>query len=162
MKRSRFTEAPGIGILKEGEAGTKTPDLARKHAVSEHTICRWEANYGGMTVSEAQRLKKLEDENRPLKHLARGGRVPMSVTRAAHRHEEAWAIREACMQVSKEAIQRLAEAWMAEAKRLRSQAVCDCGCGRPISGRMRFRQGHDATLRSRYVKEIRAVLGQPT
>jgi putative transposase len=52
-----------------GEAGAKTPDLARKHGVSEHTIYRWKAKYGGMTVSDAQRLKQLEDENRRLKHL---------------------------------------------------------------------------------------------
>ncbi len=69
MKRSRFTEAQVIGILKEHEAGTKASDLARKHGVSEHTIYRWKAKYGGMTVSEAQRLKQLEDENRRLKHL---------------------------------------------------------------------------------------------
>ena len=69
MKRSRFTEAQVIGILKEGEAGAKTGDLARKHAVSEHTIYRWKAKYGGMTVSEAQRLRQLEDENRKPKHL---------------------------------------------------------------------------------------------
>lgn len=69
MKKSRFTEAQIIGILKEGEAGAKTPELARKHGVTEHTIYRWKAKYGGMTVSEAQRLKQLEDENRRLKHL---------------------------------------------------------------------------------------------
>jgi len=69
MKRSRFTEAQIIGILKEGEAGTKTAELARKHGVTEHTIYRWKAKYGGMTASEAQRLKQLEDENRRLKHL---------------------------------------------------------------------------------------------
>ena len=69
MKRSRFTEAQIIEILKENEAGVKASDLARKHAVSEHTIFRWKAKFGGMTVSEAQRLKQLEDENRRLKHL---------------------------------------------------------------------------------------------
>jgi putative transposase len=69
MKRTRFTEAQIIGILKEGEAGAKTPDLARKHGVSEHTIYRWKAKFGGMTVSEAQRLRQLEDENRRLKHV---------------------------------------------------------------------------------------------
>lgn len=69
MKRTRFTEAQIIGVLKENEAGAKAPDLARKYGVSEHTIYRWKAKYGGMTVSEAQRLKQLEDENRRLKHL---------------------------------------------------------------------------------------------
>ena len=69
MKKSRFTEAQIIGILKEGEAGAKTSELSRKHGVAEHTIYRWKAKFGGMTVSEAQRLKQLEDENRRLKHL---------------------------------------------------------------------------------------------
>ena len=69
MKKSRFTEAQIIGILKEGESGAKTSELARKHGVTEHTIYRWKAKFGGLTVSEAQRLKQLEDENRRLKHL---------------------------------------------------------------------------------------------
>ena len=69
MKRSRFTPEQVIGILKEHEAGAKASELGRRHGVTEHTIYRWKAKYGGMTVSEAQRLKQLEDENRRLKHL---------------------------------------------------------------------------------------------
>jgi putative transposase len=69
MKKSRFTTEQIIGILKEHEAGLKASELARKHGVTEHTICRWKANWGGMTESDAVRLKQLEDENRRLKHL---------------------------------------------------------------------------------------------
>ena len=69
MKRARFTEDPIIGVLKEHEAGAKTGDLARKHGVSEATLYNWKAKYGGMGVSEAKRLKQLEDENAKLKKL---------------------------------------------------------------------------------------------
>ena len=69
MKRARFTEEQIIAVLKEHEAGTKTADLARKHGVSEATLYNWKARYGGMDVSEAKRLKALEDENAKLKKL---------------------------------------------------------------------------------------------
>ncbi|MCU0802064.1 MAG: IS3 family transposase [Rhodobacteraceae bacterium] len=69
MKRSRFTEDQIIGILKEHEAGVSVADLCRKHGVSDATVYKWKAKYGGMEVSEAKRLKGLEDENARLKRL---------------------------------------------------------------------------------------------
>jgi putative transposase len=69
MKRSRFTEDQIIGILKEHEAGISVADLCRKHGVSDATVYKWKAKYGGMDVSEAKRLKGLEDENARLKRL---------------------------------------------------------------------------------------------
>jgi len=69
MKKGRFTEEQIIGVLKQHEAGRKVPELAREIGVSDATIYTWKSKYGGMDVSEAQRLKGLEDENRRLKHL---------------------------------------------------------------------------------------------
>lgn len=69
MKKQRFTEEQIIAVLKEQEAGIKTADLCRKHGISEATFYNWKAKYGGMEVSEAKRLKALEDENARLKKL---------------------------------------------------------------------------------------------
>ena len=69
MKKSRFIEEQIIGVLKQHEAGRKVPDLAREHGVSEATIYTWKSKYGGLEVSDAQRLRSLEDENRRLKQL---------------------------------------------------------------------------------------------
>lgn len=69
MKRTRFSEEPIIGVLKEAEAGAKTADLARRHGVSEATIYNWKSKYGGLEVSDARRLKALEAENGKLKKM---------------------------------------------------------------------------------------------
>jgi putative transposase len=69
MKRIRFSEEQIIAVLREHEAGARTADLARKHGISEATLDNWKAKYGGMDVSEAKRLRSLEEENRKLKKL---------------------------------------------------------------------------------------------
>ena len=69
MRKSKFTEAQIIGILKQAEGGATVADLAREHGVSTATIYNWRAKFGGMDVSEAKRLKELEDENRRLKQM---------------------------------------------------------------------------------------------
>jgi putative transposase len=69
MKKSRFTEEQIVAILKEQEAGMKTADVCRKHGISDATFYKWKAKYGGLEVSDAKRLKALEDENAKLKQL---------------------------------------------------------------------------------------------
>src|SRR5215467_9225519 len=69
MKRSRFNEEQIIAILREQEAGVKTVEVCRKHGISDATFYKWKARYGGMEVSDARRLKALEDENAKLKKL---------------------------------------------------------------------------------------------
>ena len=69
MKKQRFTEEHIIAVLKEQEAGAKAADLCRRHGISEATFYNWKAKYGGMEVSEAKRLKALEEENAKLKNL---------------------------------------------------------------------------------------------
>ena len=69
MKKSRFTEEQIITALKEVDAGRKVAEVARKMGVTEQTFYRWKAKFGGMDVSEARRLRQLEDENRRLKQV---------------------------------------------------------------------------------------------
>ena len=69
MKRNRYTEEQIIGILKEAEAGVPLADLIRKHGISSASFYAWRKKYGGMEVSDAKKLRALEDENRRLKKL---------------------------------------------------------------------------------------------
>ena len=69
MKRKRFTESQIHAVLREAEAGAKTPELCRKHGFSEQTFYRWKAKYGGMELSDLRKLREMERENAELKKL---------------------------------------------------------------------------------------------
>jgi putative transposase len=79
MKQSRFTEAQIIGLLKEQESGSPTAEVCRKHGISSATFYKYKARFGGMDVSEAQRLKALEDENAKLKKLLAEAMLDLAV-----------------------------------------------------------------------------------
>ena len=83
MKRSRFSEEQIIGILKEHQAGLGAKELCRRHGISDATFYNWRNRYGGMEVSDARRLKALDDENRKLKKLLAESMLDVATLREA-------------------------------------------------------------------------------
>jgi putative transposase len=81
MKRSRFSDEQIIGILKEHQAGLSAAELCRKYGISDATFYKWRSKYGGMEVSEAKRLRGLEDENAKLKRLLADAMLDISTLR---------------------------------------------------------------------------------
>jgi len=85
MKGKRFSEEQIIGVLKEAETGLGIPDLLRKHGISQGTFYRWKSKFGGMDVSDARRLKGLEDENRRLKRLVADQALDIQILKDVNR-----------------------------------------------------------------------------
>jgi putative transposase len=69
MPRKRYTEEQIIGVLKQADAGVRTEEICRQHGISTTTLYKWKAKFGGMEISDARKLRALEDENRRLKHI---------------------------------------------------------------------------------------------
>nr|WP_265575501.1 MULTISPECIES: IS3 family transposase [Bradyrhizobium] len=137
MKRARFTEEQIIAVLKEHEAGAKTADLARKHGVSEATIYNWKAKFGGMDVSEAKRLRALEEENAKLKKLL------------AEQMLDAAALRELLSKMVGPAAKRAAIAHLQAVMSLSERRACSIvGADRKMI-RYRSSRPPDAVLRGR-------------
>jgi putative transposase len=83
VRKSRFSEEQIIGLLKEAEAGRRVADLCREHGISEPTFYRWKSKYSGMEVSDAKKLRQLEDENRRLKQLVADQQLDNQALKAA-------------------------------------------------------------------------------
>ncbi len=79
MKRSKFSEEQIIGILRQAEAGVRVADLCRQYGISDATFYKWRSKFGGMSVSDAKRLKQLEEENARLKKLVGEQALDISV-----------------------------------------------------------------------------------
>ena len=84
MKRKRYTEEQIISVLKEIEGGAPQPDVCRKHGISPATVYKWHSKFGGMEISEARRLRDLEDEKRRLKALVADQALDIQMLKAVN------------------------------------------------------------------------------
>ncbi|MCK1593561.1 IS3 family transposase [Bradyrhizobium sp. 164] len=150
MKHSRFTEEQIIGILKEHEAGVSVVDLCRKHGVSDASIYKWKAKFGGMEVSEAKRLRTLEDENTRLKRLLADAMLDNAALKDLPGKE-----------VVTPAGKRKAVAHLVDAHGMSERRACKAiGCCR-MTIRYRTTRADDAALRQRMraIAEVRRRFG---
>jgi putative transposase len=83
MKKSRFSEEQIIAVLRDHQAGVPVAELSRKHGISDATFYNWRSRYGGMEISDARRLKGLEEENRKLKKLLAESMLDVATLREA-------------------------------------------------------------------------------
>jgi putative transposase len=138
MKRSRFSEEQIIAILKEQEAGLPTADVCRRHGVSSATFYKWKAKFGGLEVSEAKRLRQLEDENAKLKKLLAVAMLDNAMLK------EITAKKMVAPAVRREAVAHLEQVFEVSQRR-----ACDVlGVDRTVV-RYRSRRGHDGAIRER-------------
>ena len=84
MPRKRYTEEQIIGVLKQAETGVKTADLCREHGISNPTLYKWKAKFGGMEVSDARKLRHLEDENQKLKRIVANQALDIEALKAVN------------------------------------------------------------------------------
>ncbi|MGQ0741900.1 MAG: IS3 family transposase [Alphaproteobacteria bacterium] len=142
MRRSRYSEEQIIGILKEHQAGLSAHDLCRKHGISDATFYKWRSKYGGMEVSDARKLKALEEENRKLKKL-----LAESVLDAATLKENAG------KKLLTPRVRRLAVSWAILDKDYSQRRACGLVGLQPKTYRYVSRRPDDGALRER-LKEL--------